>query len=401
MSIQMVSISHKTAPLSVRELFAFGADEQILILKTLNKHPFILESVMIATCNRTEIYVYSEEKHHSKEIFELIQQTLFEKIKSDADISDYLRFYNDNKAIRHLFEVACGLDSMVIGEDQILGQVKTAHQQSMENHLCGTYLNTLFRYAVTAAKKVKTDTQLSKTPVSTASVAVKAAQDYVGALAGKKVMLIGCSGKIGGIVMKNLLADYHPELYVTARNVDGVHQMTDEHHHDTYTQIPYSSRYQYVNDMDVMISATASPHYTLTYDNVKKFLKDKKRRAFVDLAVPLDIEGRIGQLEDVCCINIDDISQKAYINNQKKMQATEAAKAILDDYETEFKKWMIFQQSLSVMKHVKHSVLEDCEHKGFENAMDRLFYKVREHVDEAALENFMNCLELAVCEQEG
>ena len=115
MSIQMVSISHKTAPLKVRELFAFGADEQILILEILNKHPLILESVMIATCNRTEIYVYSEEKHHSKEIFELIQQTLFEKIKSDADISDYLRFYNDNKAIRHLFEVACGLDSMVIG----------------------------------------------------------------------------------------------------------------------------------------------------------------------------------------------------------------------------------------------------------------------------------------------
>ena len=267
--------------------------------------------------------------------------------------------------------------------------------------MCGTYLNMLFRYAVTAAKKVKTDTQLSKTPVSTASVAVKAAQDYVGTLAGKKVMLIVCSGKIGGIVMKNLLADYHPELYVTARNVDGVHQMTDEHHHDTYMQVPYSSRYQYVNDMDVMISATASPHYTLTYDNVKKFLKDKKRRAFVDLAVPLDIEGRIGQLEDVCCINIDDISQKAYINNQKKMQAAEAAKVILDDYETEFKKWMIFQQSLSVMKQVKRSVLEECEHKGFENAMDRLFYKVREHVDEAALENFMNCLELAVCEQEG
>lgn len=401
MSIQLVSISHKTAPLQIRELFAFPADKQISILEAINKHPKIMESVMIATCNRTEIYIYSGQKDNTKEIFEWIAQTLLAHVQTEDDVTAYLRFYNDIKAIHHLFEVACGLDSMVIGEDQILGQVKAAHKQSMAHHLSGPYLNTLFRYVVTASKKVKTDTRLSKVPVSTASVALKAAQEYIGTLADKNVMLIGSSGKIGSIVMKNLLSDYHPNLYVTARNADEACQMTDDYYQETYIQIPYSSRYQYIGRMDVVISATASPHYTLTYERVQKKIVPEKKIAFVDLAVPLDIEGRIGTLENVCCLNIDDIASKSQMNNETKMMEVKAARKILEDYEAEFKKWMIFQQSLSVMNEVKSSIIADCEHKSIEKAIDRLFYKVREHVDEKTLENFMNCLEQAICDQEG
>lgn len=417
MSILMVSISHKTAPLHIRELFAFDAAQQRAVLSALRENPLVTECVLIATCNRTEIYVYVEEKHRTRQIFEWIQsvvlsyihkkEALKETLKTDSQdkelqsdlIAPYLRFYHGDKAIRHLFEVACGLDSMVMGEDQILGQVKDAHQMAMDQHFSGTYLNALFRYAVTAAKKVKTDTKLSKTPVSTASVCIKTAQNYIGSLEGKNVMLIGAGGKIGGIVMKNLLADYHPKLFVTARHTTEVIDVTNEHHHSSYRQIPFSARYDFIKDMDVVISATTSPHYTLTYELVRKNVMPGKKMAFVDLAVPLDIEGRIGSLENIACFNIDDISRTARENNQKKSLEAEAARDILSEYEEEFKKWMIFQQSLCVMRLVKVQMISDSEQKGLETAIDKLFYRVREHVDEESLAVFMQCLEQTVSEQ--
>lgn len=149
--------------------------------------------------------------------------------EKEKNIEQYFRFYSGTRAIHHLFMVACGLDSMIMGEDQILGQVKAAHQLAMEERASHTYLNTFFRYAVTAAKKVKTDTLLSKTPVSAASICIKAARDFLGTLAGKNIMLIGASGKIGSIVLKNLLSDYGAHVYVTSRNTGhGIVQCWDK-----------------------------------------------------------------------------------------------------------------------------------------------------------------------------
>lgn len=395
MSIQLISISHKTAPLHIRELFAFGEEEKLDIMERINQSPVISESVVIATCNRTEVYTYSSGENSEREVFEWVQKVLADSIRkvSAEDISSVIRFYYGKKAICHLFEVACGLDSMVIGEDQILGQVKNAHKQAMEHHLCGTYLNTFFRYAVTAAKKVKTETKLSKTPVSTASICIKAAENYVGKLAGKNVMVIGASGKIGGIVVKNLLADYKPNVFVTARNFKGTKKVADGHHHHEYTQISYEERYAYLKDMDVIISATSSPHYTMTYENVIKNIVPEKKMAFMDLAVPLDIESRIGTIENVGCFNIDDFSKVAKDNNDKKIEEAGAAKNILEEYEVEFQKWMLFQQALGTMRRVKSEMIADYEEKGIETAIDKLFYRVRESVQVEELENFFTCLE--------
>jgi len=394
MSIQLVNISHKTAPLHIRALFAFNEDEQLAIMEKINQCPVIEESVVIATCNRTEVYTYTGAENSDREAFEWVQKVLADSIRhaSSEDISSVIRFYYGEKAVRHLFEVACGLDSMVIGEDQILGQVKNAHKQAMTHHLCGTYLNTFFRYAVTAAKKVKTETKLSKTPVSTASICIKAAEHYVGRLAGKKVMIIGATGKIGGIVLKNLLADYKPDIYVTARNFKGEKTMVDGHHHYAYTQISYEERYRYLKEMDVVISATASPHYTMTYEHVSKNIVPGKRMAFMDLAVPLDIESRIGSLDNVGCFNIDDFSKTAKENNEAKLLEAGAARDILEDYETEFQKWMLFQQALPAMRRVKSEIMADYEEKGIETAVDKLFYRIRESARVEELENFLSFL---------
>ncbi len=393
MSIQLVSISHKTAPLHIRALFAFDAQTQTALMEKIRSLPLIEECVVIATCNRTEIYTYSSVKDSEREIFEWIRKMLARTVGTAHDISGVLRFYYGPGAEHHLFEVACGLDSMVIGEDQILGQVKNAHQQAMAQHMCGTYLNAFFRYAVTAAKKVKTDTRLSKTPVSTASVCIKAAQDYVGRLEHKKVLLIGATGKIGGIVAKNLMSDYKPQLYVTARGAGKVRQIREDHRGYTYTEIPYERRYDFIGEMDVVISATASPHYTLTREKVSKCITPGKRMAFMDLAVPPDIESSIGELPGVGCFNIDDFAKTARENNEKKLREAGAAKTILETYETEFKKWMLFQQALPDIRRVKESVASDCETKGIDRAVSRLFFKIRENADVDTLERFLKCLE--------
>ena len=156
MSIRLVSISHKTAPLEVRELFAFTKEQQEELMRTLISEGRAAESVVISTCNRTEIYTYYEDQDgQRKNLFTLQQQLILRAAgaENSPNVADYLRFYQDEKAVCHLFSVAAGLDSMVVGEDQILGQVKKAQEQAQAAGTSGKYLNTLFRYAITCSKK--------------------------------------------------------------------------------------------------------------------------------------------------------------------------------------------------------------------------------------------------------
>lgn len=423
MSIQLISISHKTAPLPVRERFAFSKEQQGELLKELSGSVLIDECVIVSTCNRTEVYTWCREDFREREIYEYVQSVLLRRagLQSQVDIGNIFRFYGKEKAIHHLFLVASGLDSMVIGEDQILGQVKDAQAFAARLGTCGTYLNTFFRYAVTGAKKVKTDTRLSKTPVSTAIICIRAAQSYLGTLDHKNVMIIGASGKIGSVVLKNLLSDYKANIFVTTRDSSvwngvaadgdaGRRQGTASRQDGCvwrpagcgfaagYTLIPYEKRYDYLADMDVVISATASPHYTLTYDSVEKCLvfgrdgEAVKPRAFMDLAIPLDIESRIGTLPGVMCSNIDDFGKTARSNNELKLREAENAKDILEEYETAFVKWLIFQTALPNMRQVRDQIMAEAETKDIQTALNRFFYRVRESVSPQQLEVFMDCL---------
>lgn len=405
MGIQLISISHKTAPLFVREKFAFSKDVQEDILMELYGSVFIEECVLVSTCNRTEVYTWCRENTREREIYEFVQGVLLRRaqVENQADIGNIFRFYGNEKAIHHLFLVASGLDSMVIGEDQILGQVKDAQNMAVKLGTCKTYLNTFFRYAITASKKVKTDTRLSKTPVSTAIICIRAAQSYLGTLDDKNIMIIGASGKIGSVVLKNLLSDYKANIFVTVRDLNTLNTgcVSGEPRGRMpagYTRIPYERRYEYLADMDVVISATSSPHYTLTYDSVEKHLifgrngEAVKRRAFMDLAVPLDIESRIGTLPGVLCSNIDDFGKTAKSNNEIKLREAKVAREILEEYETAFRKWMIFQISLPKMREVRNLIIEEAQNKGLQKALDKFFYRVRESADPKQLEVFMECL---------
>ncbi len=389
MGISLISISHRNAPLAIRELFAFPEQVQVDLMHQMLDRKFAQECVMISTCNRTEVYTYSE---YAGSNFTDMQDLLLE-FAGAADVEhmgDYVRFYSGTKAVKHLFHVAAGLDSMVMGEDQILGQVKRAHEQARQAGTCEVYLNTLFRYAVTAAKKVKTETDLSRTTVSMATMAVKAAEKTLGSLHGKKVMLIGASGKIGSVVLKNLQCIEGAEVCITSRNMRQACE--DRHHKVTYQVMEYESRYELMDEMDVIISATSSPHYTLTYDNLAKCLKTSKQRVLVDLAVPIDIEAKVEWLPGVKRYDIDDFQELAKANNEKKQHEAMAADQILEEVRLDFERWMVFQQALPEIKKMKAWMLEEAEKKGFGKAIDKMFYRIRDNSSPESLKAFFKTM---------
>ena len=387
MSIQLISVSHKTADLNIRSCFALTKAQQIEYLRAMVSSGYIEECALLSTCNRLEIYLYGEDENQ-REIFSEAEQGLLRMIAfpEGVDGAEYLRFYKGEKAERHLFMVAAGLDSMVMGEDQILGQVKEAQQQAVEAGTIGTYLNTCFRYAVTAAKRVKTETDLSRTPVSTATIAVKAAREYLGDLKDKNVLLIGASGKIGNSIFKNLLSEGETQIYMTTR------QHCHRGKKERYRELPYRERYEWLDQMDVIISATSSPHYTMTLDKVKMALDTEKRRVFVDLAVPPDIDKRVCELSNTGYYNIDDFVRVADENNRKKEKEAAAAVDILEDYRIQFKKWMIFQKSFQNVQSMKKKICSQAEAKGMEKAVANFFFAVRESLEPYQLEIFMEAL---------
>lgn len=390
MGIQIISITHKKTPLAIREMFSFTEDQQIRMMHKMVENLEVSECVVLSTCNRTEMYVYAESESSSM-VFNLMEDVLCSEAGAqDVNIGDYLLFYQGKKAIDHLFYVAAGLDSMVIGEDQILGQVKDAHALARKEGTTGVFLNTFFRNAVTAAKKVKTDTDLSRTSVSTATLALKVAEEELGTLRGKKVMIIGGSGKIGGTVLMNLQSYKEVEIYVTIRKNKVV---STKHVKSEFETIDYSERYDYVDDMDVIISATASPHYTLTEPGMKEKMTTQKPRVFVDLAVPIDIDSRVRKWPMTAYYNIDDFKRIAEENNQKKMKEAKVATTILDEHSLQFEQWMIFQKSLPVMARLKENFMDVAGHKGVERAFDHLFYWVRENNSPEDLQVFFRCVD--------
>lgn len=352
MSIQLLSISHKTARASLRGRFVFDSEQTKDILKQLTEpdgqqeHTGIEEAVLISTCNRTELYCSGtpENQNFIRMQHVLLAAAGIEK-NSETHMAalDAFRRFSDKNAIHHLFCVAAGLDSAVLGEDQILGQVRNAYFLAMESGYTKTTFHCLFQSAITAAKRMKTDTILSKSSISTAGLALKTAMECQQDLPVKNVMIIGASGKIGSIVLKDALDFQGLNIFITAR-----HELPHPLHGQDmrYTVIPYEKRYEYMPDMDIVISATASPHYTVMKEHFLAQNPPVKKRVFFDLAVPADIEPEMLQVPETVCYSMEDMQELARQNNAAKLEALPKAKAILSKYEEQFVKNMAFGEAL-------------------------------------------------------
>lgn len=390
--ILLLSLSFRNTPQKIREYFAFGNEDKKRLLKSLCSEELIDEAVVLITCNRTEIYVSSGNDKSTSSIINIILEKCEDIIGINIDnIRDYLLFYTGKSAVSHLYKVSAGLDSMLIGEDQILGQVKDAIEFARECDTAHLYLNTLFRDAVTEAKKIKTETMISKSGVSTATLALRAAKDVLNSFSGKNILIIGASGKIGDIVLKNALSYDFEQIYVTRRrhNID-----MSPNAMDRVSIIEYNDRYDYIKNADVIVSATSGPHFTLTKEHIQENIVLGSKKVFIDLAVPCDIDERVSNLDNIYYYNMDDMKKFADENNEKKKISIEKANAMTDEGVEKFLKWALFQENLKVFSDATENLEKEMARIGEKKTLEHLFYKIRDNGSLEALQSIIDVLSI-------
>ncbi|MBR1691794.1 MAG: hypothetical protein IJ711_03345 [Lachnospiraceae bacterium] len=371
--------------MDIRGLFAFSREEQMDFLRRMIGTDGIEGAVLVSTCNRTEVY-FSGRRESAGRV-----EKLFAEVKQ-ADIHllrRYFRTYQGQQALQHLFYVISGLDSMVIGEDEILGQMRGAYKLSCELECADYYINAIFQKALSCAKQIKTDTCLSKTSVSVATLcAGEIARFKEGQ---KKVLLLGATGQIGGILLKDLISTKDVHVYATVRRHhplsfakqsgenDGAHGLRA-----AMTEIPYERRYEYMDQADVIVSATKSPHYTITYDACKEALLHTKERLFIDLAIPSDIDPDIAQFGNVTYKNIDYFEALAREHNEQKLEAVGQAEQIIAEECDETGKELLFHD------FVPH--MEDVERKLGDKNARQLLFAMKEAANKEELEAILTVL---------
>ena len=390
--ILLLSLSFRNTPQKIREYFAFDNEDKKILLKSLCSEELIDEAVVLITCNRTEIYVSSGNGKSTSSIINIILEKCEDIIGVNIDnIRDYLLFYTGKSAVSHLYKVSAGLDSMLVGEDQILGQVKDAIEFARECDTAHLYLNTLFRDAVTEAKKIKTETMISKSGVSTATLALRAAKDVLNSFSGKNILIIGASGKIGDIVLKNALSYDFAQIYVTRRrhNID-----MSPNAMDRVSIIEYNDRYDYIKNADVIVSATSGPHFTLTKEHIQENIVPGSKKVFIDLAVPCDIDERVSNLDNIYYYDMDDMKKFADENNEKKKISIEKANAMTDEGVEKFLKWALFQENLKVFSDATENLEKEMARIGEKKALEHLFYKIRDNGSLEALQSIIDVLSI-------
>ncbi|HEY9063041.1 MAG TPA: glutamyl-tRNA reductase [Pseudobacteroides sp.] len=349
MNLLVVGVNYRKTPVEIREKLNFSIDEQKNALREIVSMDGIMECIILSTCNRTEVYVFHQYPHYDSSILEKKLCSL--KGLNIYNLKKYIYVYSSIKAVRHLFKVASGLDSMVLGEDQILRQVKDAYDLSLEVGSSSGMLNTLFREGITAAKKVKTFTEISKTSVSVGTHAVRLIEREFGYNLDKMSALIIGAGKIGGITLKNLISKGVGKIYITSRSCGKVQDISKLY--ENVTVIDYSMRYSIIENCEIVISSTASPHYTITKELLESALETYKKRIFIDLAVPRDIDLAIEELPSISCFNIDHLMIEVNKNLYYKLSEVSKAEEIINQYVNEFEHWYYFREALPVVREVQ------------------------------------------------
>ncbi len=329
MSIIAAYLDYKSAAIDVREKFSFTAGKIREILRNIKEDPCISGAVLLSTCNRTELYISAGEAGSINPAKILCRQAGMDK----TDESLMLPLFNikhDTEAILHLMEVACGLQSMVLGEDQIITQVKNAVLTAREEKAADAELETIFRLGITAAKKAKTQVKIKAVPSSAAENAIADLSEKYN-MSDKKVLVIG-NGEIGRLCCKKLV-ELGARVTITLRTY---------RHGETIvpagcSTIPYDGRAEFMLNTDIVISATASPHFTITYDMVKKL--GRKPELFVDLALPRDIEPAVSEIPEILCYNLDMFSTDYTQLNLKEINEI---KEIINHYKLQYEKWSSF-----------------------------------------------------------
>ena len=347
MSLLSLGINHQTAPVDIREKVAFAPDQMDKALDELKQLAAVNETVIVSTCNRTEIYCDTS-TDSSDSISDWLSS--YHGMSSET-LTPYLYKHTDQEVARHLFQVASGLDSMVLGEPQILGQLKDSFDQACNGKSINTILGRLFQHSFNVAKRVRTDTEIGSHPVSVAFAAVNLSKQIFGNLGELQALLIG-AGETIELVARHLRSQKIGSIVIANRSLDNAARLAKE---VDALAVPISEVPNQLVKADIVISSTASQLPILGKGATESALKQRKHRPIfmVDLAVPRDIESQVGDLQDIYLYTVDDLKNVIDENQRSRELAAEAAREIINIEVINFEQWLKTHQSADEIRQMR------------------------------------------------
>ena len=355
MHLIVIGLNHRTAPINVRERFSLSKDA---IRSKLCEYDSG-EKVLLSTCNRTELYALVDADNFYKSPHGLVDSSCevghcicVERLKNIFfDCADeYLYTFYGADCIRHLFEVASSLDSLVLGEGQILSQVKEAYSTAKESGATGTVLNTLFNRAIAVGKRVRTETKIAYNSVSVSSAAVELAAEKLGGLDGRKALIFG-AGKMAELTAQHLIAHGVGKIFVANRHLEKAQALAGKINGEA---IPWEDTISRTPDIDVVVTSTGAPHYVIKHRKMQQFMSRRNWSPIfiIDIAVPRDVEPEVGQIEGVTLYNIDDLEAVVDEHVKQRREEAQQARAIIDEATAELVerfKYMPFQPLMATL----------------------------------------------------
>ncbi|MBM3835426.1 MAG: glutamyl-tRNA reductase [Verrucomicrobia bacterium] len=320
MPIVVVGLSHHSSPVTVRERFAFADSAIPATLHKLRETGLAEEGVLLSTCNRVELYAVTERA--DRPALSALRQFLLECHDYREPITDEIYTLSEPESLEHLFKVACGLDSMVLGETEILGQLKKAYDLALQHKQTGRCLNKAFQRAFNVAKHIRTETNIQRGSVSVGSVAVELAEKIFSSLSDRQVMVIG-AGETSEKTARALLSRGAHSIIVSNRSHDRALKLAEELGGRAVQFEGWANEFEKI---DIVISSTSAPHYILDRAKLSPLMRLRKNRPLllIDIAVPRDIEPEVNFLENVYLYNIDDL--QAIADNYLKQRQEEIAR---------------------------------------------------------------------------
>ena len=348
----MMGLNFKTAPVEIREVLAVPTGQLGAALERLGALA-ISEGLLLSTCNRTEVYVVGE---HVEQLYQAMIGYLAE-MGHIADVSTlvpHLYRHHGMDAVDHLFRVSCGLDSMVIGETQILGQVRDAYRDSVEAGIIGKVMHQLFEQAIAVGKRAQTETRIGQNAVSVSYAAVELAKKVFRSLDGRRCMAIG-AGETAKLTVKHLQSSGVKDIVIANRTLERAERLVEE---IGGTAVPMADVPKYLQTVDVVISSTGAPGFVLTRSQVAEAIRQRRGRPIFlfDIAVPRDIDPAISELEGAFVYDIDDLQAVVNANLQERAEEAKRAERIILDEMDKFKSWLASQEVIPTIRLLRDKV---------------------------------------------
>ncbi len=326
MNLFLMGMNHRTAPIEVRERMNISEARLAEAVSDLIHREGVLEGMVLSTCNRIEVLTGAPETVDAEPV---VRRFLADHHQCDLKpFEPYFYRYRQQDVVRHIFRVASSLDSMILGEPQILGQVKQAYAVARQVGALNGTLNEVVNQSLTVARKVRRDTAIGSAAVSVSYAAVELAKKIFGTLAGKTVFVIG-AGKMSELAAKHLIRSGASAIFVSNRTYERAVQLAQAFHG---TAIRFEELFEFINKADIVISSTGAPHFVVRKDQAEKLLTARKNRPifFVDIAVPRDIDPAVNQLDNVFVYDIDDLEQVVEANKKQRQREAVWAEEIVE-----------------------------------------------------------------------